>query len=187
MADLDLDNLSPEDKAMFDAMVAEEMRKLEEQFQQEASMEAAAEERGGGGGGGGGGGRGGREAPPSYVPSQPQRYDQEPRDNSSSHFEHDFGNRRDRDQGYGQGPGPGQGVPRGRRDDSSLNPDRLAYKSPEWNNEDQILVGKGGRAMGVGRHETKEEKRRKQQEYAAQLNDGIAAQKVCFISFFMIS
>lgn len=151
MADLDLDNLSPEDKAMFDAMVAEEMRKLEEQFQSEAN--AMAENN--------------HEPPPSsYAPSV--RPPPMPREKSSSHFD---------DYSSEKAPFPRQPQ---RRDDNSLNPDRLAYKSPEWNNEDEILVGKGGRAMGIGRHQSKEEKRLKQQEYAAQLNEGVLARKVYY-------
>mmetsp|Transcript_8152 Transcript_8152/g.15371 ORF Transcript_8152/g.15371 Transcript_8152/m.15371 type:complete len:934 (-) Transcript_8152:1179-3980(-) len=149
MGDIDLDNLSPEDKAMFDAMVAEEMRKLEEQFQKEANIEANATDISS------------EQLTSSYVPSQPLPA----RDYSSSHIDVDFSDRRERE------------LPRQRRDDNSLNPGRLAYKSPEWSNEDEVLVGRGGRSMGIGRHETKEEKRRKQQEYAAQLNDGMVAQR----------
>lgn len=147
--DLDLDNLSDEDKAMFDAMVAEEMRKLEEEFQKQAHVEAAKERY---------------DAPTSpYIPSH-----QPPPRDYSSHFDgHIVSNR-------GQQPPPG----RQRRDDNSLNPGRLAYKSPDWNNEDEIHVGKGGASMGFGRDESREEKRRKQQEYASQLNDGMVAQKV---------
>lgn len=154
MADLDLDNLSPEDKAIFDAMVADEMRKLEEQFQSEAN--AMTKE----------------PSPSSYVPSA--RPPPMPKDHSSAHFDDYSRERREE-------PPPRQPQ---RRDENTLNSDRLAYKSPEWNNEDEILVGKGGRSMGIGRHQSKEEKRSKQQEYAAQLNEGMMARKVHFLFVF---
>ena len=142
---------------MFDAMVAEEMRKLEEQFQSEANAMADPPLSMA------------RQEPPtsSNVPSERQP---PPKDYSSSHFDDYTSDRVEK------------ALPRQRRDDNALNPGRLAYKSPEWNNEDEIHVGRGGRAMGVGRDQSKEEKRLKQQEYAAQLNDGMVARKVQIIT-----
>ena len=142
MGDFSMDNLTPEEKAIFDAMVEEEMRKLETQIQQEAN---ALEEE--------------EQQPilqsPTYIPTQ-----------RPPPSVHDFGS-------FNEGPSR-----QSRPDNNSLNPRRLEYKSPEWNNEDEVVVGRRGIGMNVGRHQTNEEKRLKQREYAAQLNDGIQARNV---------
>lgn len=148
MAHMDVDNLSPEEKAVFDAMVEEEMRKLEEQFQREANLEAQAEDD---------------AAAKNKLPDS-KSYDEGDlrRGPSSSHFDN-----------FSEYINP---HAQKKRDQNSLHPDRLTNQSRDWNNEDVIKVAPQARQYEY-QSNSHVDKRLKQREYSDQLREDIITKK----------
>jgi hypothetical protein len=146
MEDFDLNNLSPEDRALFDAMVQEEMMKLEVEFQKEVESENIY-------------------VPPRKPPPQSQHdYQQDYRSPPPVRVPPKPAH------GYGGGHSPGMNYPG--RDYEREEPQRNNYHSKNNKDVEIDIQVKGPPPKGFGNHEiSREEKRAKQMEYARQLSD----------------
>ena len=132
----DINSLSPEDRALFDAMVAEEMMKLERELKEEVDY-------------------------PVQAPREDERHQYQAKQRDREDFSSTRRPQYEYDEHAVVNAAPVQKSP------NSLNPQRLAYKSSEKNDDEG-----GFNCVGVnfGRNqETADAKRARQQCYADQL------------------
>eukprot|EP00604_Paraphysomonas_vestita_P003621 CAMPEP_0174818966 /NCGR_PEP_ID=MMETSP1107-20130205/1937_1 /TAXON_ID=36770 /ORGANISM="Paraphysomonas vestita, Strain GFlagA" /LENGTH=985 /DNA_ID=CAMNT_0016031647 /DNA_START=66 /DNA_END=3020 /DNA_ORIENTATION=- len=154
--DFDLDNLSPEDRALFDAMVKEEMMKLELEFQQQAEIQSIKSPL---------------QEPSNYHSSHRDDVSYKPPPRVHQNQVNNYSNYNDN---YIERESPRNNNYNYNNNNNNNNNNRNNYHDNDRRSKDieiDIQV-KGPRPKEFGNSElTREEKRSKQLEYARQLSE----------------